>query len=201
MKRTISLLLSLLMLLVFCACGATEEPAAEESNPPAAEQTPYENTETPGEGEEAVYQENAAPVDQPDLDEAPNALADDQVALLEQVLLIDELVQPGAAGSTLSTTVATASLLDWAEKAQLSDGAVEVVMDYMASMTPEGQAEFDQKLDAVDAMVRLLTGGDKERAEAALSDAGLLESCGYPWSKTAAATIEALMQSLGRRIG
>ena len=206
MKRMISLLLSLLMLFVLCACGATEAaPAAtEEPAAPAVEETPAEAAETPEAidgSEEPVYQENAAPVDQPNLDEAPNALADDQVALLEQILQIDALVQPGTAGSSLSTAVATASLLDWAESAQLSEAAVEVVMDYMASMTPDGQAEFDQKLDAVDAMVALLTGSDTEAAKSMLADAGMLDACGFPWSKNAPAVIELLMQSLGRRIG
>ena len=200
MKRTISLLLSLLMLFVLCACGAAETaPAATEE--PAAAEAPAETPETADESEASAYPENAAPVEQPDLDAAPNALADDQAALLEQILQIDALVQPGTAGSSLSTAVATASLLDWAENAQLSEAAVEVVMDYMASMTPEGQAEFDQKLDAVDAMVALLTGSDKEAAKSILSDAGMLNGCGFPWSKNATAVIELLMQSLGRRIG
>ena len=196
MKRIVTLLLAVLLLLSLAACAAAKEstPAVEET-PAASEETPAAAGETPGTGE----QENAAPVDQPDLSEATNALGDEQVALLEKILLIDELVQPGTAGGSLRAVAASASLLDWAETAQLSEESISMIMDYIASKTPEGQEEFNAKLDAVDATVQYLTGSDSETVEGMLSDAGMLDSCNYPWSKAAPETVERLMQALGRR--
>lgn len=121
------------------------------------------------------------------------------MALLEKILLIDELVQPGTAGGSLRAVAASASLLDWAETAQLSEESISMIMDYIASKTPEGQEEFNAKLDAVDATVQYLTGSDSETVEGMLSDAGMLDSCNYPWSKAAPETVERLMQALGRR--
>ncbi len=103
MKRMISLLLSLLMLLALCACGATEDapaPAATEAVSP----TPVAGDEGTASDADTVvtdYPENAAPVEQPNLDAAPTAIDDDQIALLEQFLQIDSLVHPGTAGSSL----------------------------------------------------------------------------------------------------
>ena len=76
-----------------------------------------------------------------------------------------------------------------------------MVIDYMAAKTVEDQAAFSQKLDEVEATVALLTGEDSEEAENLLRDAGMLDSCGYPWSKDAVAVIDRLMETLGRRAG
>jgi hypothetical protein len=188
------------VLLVMTACGlltqpaATSAPAAEpaEETPEAASEPESEPEPAPGEG---------SLVEQPDLSNAPDAIDENQQALLEQFILIDELVQPGTAGSSLRAAVAAASLLDWAAKDQLSDEALAVVIDFMAAKSVEGQAEFGEKLDAVESTVELLTGKDSEQARDLLTDAGVIDSCGYPWSKNAVAVIDKLMESLGRRAG
>ncbi len=196
MRKLSSLILAAALLLVMTACGALTRPAAET---PAPKEEPSEGesvepapTPVPGEG---------SPVEQPDLSNAPDAIDESQQALLEQFSLIDELVQPGSAGSSLRAAVAAASLLDWAENSSLTEEALAVVIDYMAAKTVEGQAEFGAKLDALESAVQVLTGSDKERAEGLLSDCGMLGSCGYPWSKGAPAQIDKLMEALGRRAG
>ena len=195
MKRLLSLVLAAVMLLCLCACGSgsggtithaedTSAPAEETEAPtPTAEQTP-----TPI-------------IEQPDLSDAPDTIGEEQQAILEQFILIDELVAPGTAGSSLRAATAAASLLDWAETAELSDETLAVVIDYMAAKSVEGQAEFNEKLDDVDASVQRLTGDDCAAAEGLLSDAGMLDSCGYPWSERAVRTVESLMKALGRRAG
>ena len=199
MKRIIALLLAALMLLSLAACGQTQEAAPAETEAPveAAEETAEapEATETPEPTPEPV---EGSPLDeQPDLAEAPDAIDANQQALLEQFLLIDELVQPGTAGSSLRAAVAAASLLDWADSAQLTDGAIEVIMDYMASMTPEGREDFEKKLGEVNYTVKQLTSGNKEQAEGLLADAGMLDNCKYPWSAAAPQIVDRLMQTLG----
>ena len=197
MKRIITLLLAALMLLTLAACGETPAPAATEQ--------PVETTEAPAEAIEVTETaeptplpiETASPDAQPDPNEVPDAIDANQQALLEQFLLIDELVQPGTAGSSLRAVVAAASLLDWADSAQLTDGAIEVIMDYMASMTPEGKREFETKLEEVNATVKQLTTGAKDAVEGQLADAGMLDNCKYPWSATAPQIIDRLMQTLG----
>ena len=131
----------------------------------------------------------------------PDTIGEAQQAILEQFILIDELVAPGTAGSSLRSAAAAASLLDWAENAELTDEVIGVVIDYMAAKSTEGQAEFGEKLDALDSAVQLLTGADSAAAEGLLGDAGMLDSCGYPWSERAVRTVEGLMQALGRRAG
>ncbi|MBO6040447.1 MAG: hypothetical protein J6P58_04490 [Oscillospiraceae bacterium] len=200
MRKLTSLLLAAAVLLVMTACGlltqpaATSAPAAEpaEETPEAASEPESEPEPAPGEG---------SLVEQPDLSNAPDAIDENQQALLEQFILIDELVQPGTAGSSLRAAVAAASLLDWAAKDQLSDEALAVVIDFMAAKSVEGQAEFGEKLDAVESTVELLTGKDSEQARDLLTDAGVIESCGVPWSKDAVAVIDRLMEALGRRAG
>ena len=198
MKKFTSLLLAAAMLLVLTACGALTKPAAETPAPAPAEEaapeadTEPEQTPIPGEG---------SPVEQPDLSNAPDAINEEQQALLEQFIFLDDVVQPGTAGSSLRAAAAAATLLDWAEKDALSDEALAVVIDYMAVKTVEDQAAFGEKLDAVESAIEVLTGKDKEQAEQLLADAGMLESCGFPWSKDAVAVIDRLMEALGRRAG
>ena len=200
MRKLTSLLLAAAVLLVMTACGLLTQPAATsapaaapaEETPEAASETEDEPAPAPGEG---------SLVEQPDLSNAPDAIDENQQALLEQFILIDELVQPGTAGSSLRAAVAAASLLDWAAKDQLNDEALAVVIDYMAAKSVEGQAEFGEKLDAVESTVGLLTGKDSGQAKDLLTDAGVIESCGFPWSKDAVAVIDRLMEALGRRAG
>lgn len=200
MRKLTSLLLAAAVLLVMTACGALTQPAATsapaaapaEEAPEAASESEGEQTPAPGEG---------SLIEQPDLSNAPDAIDESQQALLEQFILIDELVQPGTAGSSLRAAVAAASLLDWAAKDQLSDEALAVVIDYMAAKSVEGQAEFGEKLDAVESTVGLLTGKDSEQARDLLTDAGVIDSCGFPWSRDAVAVIDRLMEALGRRAG
>lgn len=200
MRKLTSLLLAAAVLLVMTACGALTRPAATsapaaapaEEAPEAASESEGEQTPAPGEG---------SLIEQPDLSNAPDAIDESQQALLEQFILIDELVQPGTAGSSLRAAVAAASLLDWAAKDQLSDEALAVVIDYMAAKSVEGQAEFGEKLDAVESTVGLLTGKDSGQAKDLLTDAGVIDSCGFPWSRDAVAVIDRLMEALGRRAG
>ena len=200
MRKLTSLLLAAAVLLVMTACGALTQPAATsapaaapaEEAPEAASESEGEQTPAPGEG---------SLIEQPDLSNAPDAIDESQQALLEQFILIDELVQPGTAGSSLRAAVAAASLLDWAAKDQLSDEALAVVIDYMAAKSVEGQAEFGEKLDAVESTVGLLTGKDSDQAKDLLTDAGVIDSCGFPWSRDAVAVIDRLMEALGRRAG
>ena len=200
MRKLTSLLLVAAVLLVMTACGALTQPAATsapaaapaEEAPEAASESEGEQTPAPGEG---------SLIEQPDLSNAPDAIDESQQALLEQFILIDELVQPGTAGSSLRAAVAAASLLDWAAKDQLSDEALAVVIDYMAAKSVEGQAEFGEKLDAVESTVGLLTGKDSDQAKDLLTDAGVIDSCGFPWSRDAVAVIDRLMEALGRRAG
>lgn len=200
MRKLTSLLLAAAVLLVMTACGALTRPAATsapaaapaEEAPEAASESEGEQTPAPGEG---------SLIEQPDLSNAPDAIDESQQALLEQFILIDELVQPGTAGSSLRAAVAAASLLDWAAKDQLSDEALAVVIDYMAAKSVEGQAEFGEKLDAVESTVALLTGKDSGQAKDLLTDAGVIDSCGFPWSRDAVAVIDRLMEALGRRAG
>lgn len=200
MRKLTSLLLAAAVLLVMTACGALTRPAATS----APEQAPAE--EAPEAAAESEPEPEPAPgegslVEQPDLSNAPDAIDENQQALLEQFILIDDLVQPGTAGSSLRAAVAAASLLDWAAKDQLSDEALGIVIDYMAAKSVEGQAAFGEKLDAVEYTVGLLTGKDSDQAKDLLTDAGVIDSCGYPWSKEAVAVIDRLMEALGRRAG
>ena len=39
------------------------------------------------------------------------------------------------------------------------------------------------------------------QAKDLLTDAGVIESCGFPWSKDAVTVIDRLMEALGRRAG
>lgn len=198
MRKLTSLLLAAAVLLVMTACGAlTRPPATSAPAPTPAEETPEaapepEPTPAPGEG---------SLIEQPDLSKAPDTIDENQQALLEQFILIDDLVQPGTAGSSLRAAVAAASLLDWAAKDQLSDEALAVVIDYMAAKSVEGQAEFGEKLDAVESTVEQLTGKASDQARDLLTDAGVIDSCGYPWSKDTVAVIDRLMEALGRRAG
>ena len=194
MKQFTSLLLAAFLLLALTACGVMTQPDAA---PAPVEETP----EAAAEPEPAPLPGEGSPVEQPDLSNAPDAINESQQALLEQFILIDDLVQPGTAGNSLRAATAAASLLDWAEAGTLSDEALSVIIDFMAAKSVEGQAEFGQKLDAVEAAVAVLTGKDSEQAEGLLADAGMLDSCGYPWDKEAAATIDRLMEALGRRAG
>ena len=70
------------------------------------------------------------------------------------------VVTVATAGSSLRSTAAAASLLDWAETAELDESMISVVGEFMASKDIDGQAQFDEQLDAVDAMVATLTGED-----------------------------------------
>lgn len=196
MKKLVSLTLAALLLLCLAGCGegapaaiASPEPAAEE-----VEETIPEPVHTPAPGE-------GSPVEQPDLSNAPDTIDENMQGLLSMFVLIDENVQPGTAGSSLRAAAAAASLLDWAANGTLTDEAQAMVIDYMAAKTVEDQAAFSQKLDEVEATVALLTGEDSEQAENLLRDAGMLDSCGYPWSKDAVAVIDRLMETLGRRAG
>ena len=198
MKRFLSLFLAALMLLSLCACGDSGAGTISrvEDTPAPAEDTP-----APA-GEASVPEPTPAPIiEQPDLSDAPDTIGEAQQAILEQFILIDELVAPGTAGGSLRSAAAAASLLDWAETAELSDEEIGGVIDYMAAKSSEGQAEFGEKLDAIDGAVQLLTGKDSAAAEGLLGDAGMLDSCGYPWSERAVRTVEGLMQALGRRAG
>ena len=198
MKKNILLLLALTLLFSLAACGQETQPQT------AAE--PVENAETAEGPEEAAEEGDGEEdplggylIEQPDLSNAPSTIDDNQQALLEQFILIDEIVQPGTAGGSLRSAVAAASLLDWAAQGELNEDAIAVVMDFIASMTPEGQEEFEAKLDAVEATVELLTGKDSEQAKDILADAGMLDSCQFPWSTEAAANYDALMAAMGRR--
>ena len=198
MRKLTSLLLAAAVLLVMTACGALTRPAATSAPP----QTPAEETpETAPEPEPTPAPGEGSLVEQPDLSNAPDAIDENQQALLEQFILIDDLVQPGTAGSSLRAAVAAASLLDWAAKDQLSDEALAVVIDYMAAKSVEGQAAFGEKLDAVESTIETLTGKDSSQAKDLLTDAGVIDSCGYPWSKDAVAVVDRLMDALGRRAG
>lgn len=191
MKRFLILLLAAGLLLCLCACGSGSGGTitrVEETPAPAGEASEPEPTPAPI-------------IEQPDLSDAPDTIGEAQQAILEQFILIDELVAPGTAGGSLRSAAAAASLLDWAETAELSDEVIGVVIDYMAAKSSEGQAEFGEKLDAIDGAVQLLTGKDSAAAEGLLGDAGMLDSCGYPWSERAVRTVEGLMQALGRRAG
>ena len=198
MKKIILLLLALTLLFTLAACGADAQPmtASEpaEASPEAGE--PAAEAEAAGEGES---EDDGYLIEQPDLSNAPSAIDENQQALLEQFILIDDLVQPGTAGGSLRAAVAAASLLDWAAQGELNEEAVGMVMDFVASMTPEGQEEFEAKLDAVEATVELLTGKDSKQAEDILADAGMLDSCQFPWSEEAVARYDALMAAMGRR--
>ncbi len=195
MKKFILLLLAMTLLFTLAACGqeAQSQTAAEPAETAAEPEAAAEPAEE-GEGEDDGYL-----IEQPDLSNAPSTIDENQQALLECFILIDENVQPGTAGGSLRAAAAAASLLDWADAGELSEGAVGVVMDYIASMTPEGQEEFEAKLDAVEATVELLTGKDSKQAEEILADAGMLDSCRFPWSSGAAANFDALMAAMGRR--
>lgn len=201
MRKFTSLLLAAAMLLVLTACGALTKPAAETPAPAPAAETVAGEEEGETEPEPAADPGEGSPVEQPDLSNAPDAINEDQQALLEQFIFLDDVVQPGTAGSSLRAAAAAATLLDWAEKDALSDEALTVVIDYMAAKTVEDQAAFGEKLDAVESAIEVLTGKDKEQAEQLLADAGMLESCGYPWSKDAVGVIDRLMEALGRRAG
>ncbi len=198
MKKIILLLLALTLLFTLAACGADAQPMTvsepAEASPEAGE--PAAEAEAAGEGES---EDDGYLIEQPDLSNAPSAIDENQQALLEQFILIDDLVQPGTAGGSLRAAVAAASLLDWAAQGELNEEAVGMVMDFVASMTPEGQEEFEAKLDAVEATVALLTGKDSKQAEDILADAGMLGSCQFPWSEEAVARYDALMAAMGRR--
>ena len=202
MKRFLSLLLAAGLLLCLCACGSGSGGTITrvEETPAPVEDTPAPVEEAPA--PEASAEPTPGPIiEQPDLSDAPDTIGEAQQAILEQFILIDELVAPGTAGSSLRSAAAAASLLDWAENAELTDEVIGVIIDYMAAKSTEGQAEFGEKLDALDSAVQLLTGADSAAAEGLLGDAGMLDSCGYPWSERAVRTVEGLMQALGRRAG
>ena len=61
MKKLIALLLAAMMVFALCACGASEEPAAEEQ--PAAEAPAEEATEAPAEEEAPVIKVGIAAPD------------------------------------------------------------------------------------------------------------------------------------------
>jgi hypothetical protein len=177
MKRLLSLLLALILAAALCACGGTAP--AEPSPEPAA-------SAEPGQEDPSGQEEQTAP-----LSPAQEELS----ALLGEVR---ENVSIGTAGSSLRAAAMAAKLLDWAETARLSDEQLLAVLEpWLGELTDEIPADFREQLAAVSGAAELLTADDAEAARGLLDDAGLLDSCAYPWSEGAAATLQRIFELAG----
>lgn len=182
MKKTIVLLLTLLLCLFFAACGQAETVTspAESTVPESAAPDAQEG----GSPEAGVIVE---------ADPAGAEEAEKLAAILES---IDQNAAPGTAGSSLRAAGEAAKLLDWAAQTGMSaEDARSATVGWMSPKGNDAQTVFAEKLASVDEACAQLKG---ENAQGLLEDAGCTGSA-YPWNEQAYVIAEAIMAAAGLR--
>lgn len=189
MKRISALLMALILIFAFTACGRKAEtpptPAAEPAGTPAPTET-EDVPETPV----PTLTPTPEPVPLiPDLPEVHDAALE---AILSDVLL----VYPGAAGSSLRGAACASRLLDWGMVTELSDdGIYSATGCFLDTLGDQDLLLFFESLDTVYNMGYNLRG---ENAEGILADAGV-ENCGWPWNDQAFHALEMIYLGCGAR--
>ena len=189
MKKAVSLLLILVMLLSLCACG--KEPVAEvvvvTEVPIMAE--PIIATPEPTPEPTATPEPTVVPI-QPELppitDEALNYILDSIVAN----------VRPGSAGASLRAAQCAGALLDWGMVTPLNDDEI-----YSAVGCWLDEQSDDNLLIFFDSFYSVYTASynlRSENGESLMRDAGMNTEA-WPWNDQAAHAVEMVYYGSGLR--
>jgi len=189
MKKLLSLIAILIMLLSLCACGKeqvtevvviTEVPVMAEPKRP--EPTP---TATP----EPTPTPSPVPI-QPELPEVVDE------SLNEILDAITASVQPGSAGCSLRAANCAARLLDWGMATALTDDEIySAVGTWLDMQDDEHLLMFFDSFYSVYTESYNLRG---ENGEGLMRDAGI-SSANYPWNDAAAHAVEMVYYGSGLR--
>lgn len=176
MKKTLPLILALIMALSLCACASTAQSIPD--NHISASPTPVPT----------VYVENA-PMPTPliPLDEVPLEMLMEDFATK---------IQAGSAGSSLKAVGQAVRFMDWAIGTYMSEEEIFAAVDFYLSQLDEAAlAEYMMQLELLDYTYQLLlTPGQEEL----LATAGCAES-NYPWSDKPLRAAECFMNAAGLR--
>ena len=192
MKRFLSLMICLALLLTLCACGkkstvvtVSPTPAPTEAPAQTPEPTPEpEPTETP--------KPTPTPEPIPLVPELPPV----HDAALNDVLYDVLTVWPGAAGCSLRAAERAARLLDWGMNTTLSDDEIySAVGCFLDELSDEDLLLFQESFYSVYDTAYDLRG---ENARGLLEDAGA-EDCLWPWNDHAFHALEMVSYGLGPR--
>ena len=186
MKKTLTVLLALCLLLALPACG-------KGSAAPAVTPAP---TETPAPTPEPTPEPTPAPTPTPEplplVPDLPPVHDETLNTILEAVLS----VYPGSAGSSLRAARCAAWLLDWGAVTTLTDDEIySAVGTWMDEQNDENLRVFLESILSVYDRSYDLRG---EYAEGIMSDAGI-ETSLYPWNDRAARAVEMVSYACGLR--
>lgn len=156
----------------------------------------------PEETTTATTPETKAPETLPETQPVPTAapettVPETQPALRLPILdVIDQDVMPGAAGASLRAVQVAVKMLDWGVNTGLDTEEIrQATIAWLSDKGNDAQAEFAQKLEAVDdAYNRLLAGDVREL----LDEAGCQDTEIF-WGSDPVAPIEAIMDAAGLR--
>lgn len=182
MKKTIVLLLTLLLCLFFAACGQ-----AETVTSPAESTVPESAAPEAQEGGSPEAGSSWKPT--PQAGKRPKNLPPSWKALIRTPLPV-----PPEAHS--EPQAEAAKLLDWAAQTGMSaEDARSATVGWMSPKGNDAQTVFAEKLASVDEACAQLK---EENAQGLLEDAGCTGSA-YPWNEQAYAIAEAIMAAAGLR--
>lgn len=122
----------------------------------------------------------------------PAVALNERAALVDILTLIDEQMQPGTAGSSLTAAYLAATLMDWSCSTSLEEPAItEVTQEVISHSDPNAPASFTEKLQSVyNAYESLMT----EQDASILADCGYSGN-GYPWSESDMTALHTIMSA------
>lgn len=128
-------------------------------------------------------------------DASPNVTVSN-TAVTDLDKILEEIradIQPGTAGSSLTSVRVAADLLDWGTKTTLNKEDIKSeTVRWLSDKGNEEQLEFSQKLETVYDAYQQLLG---ENGEELLTSSGYNGS-GYPWGSSPVEAIEALVDTV-----
>jgi len=198
MKKTLCIILILLLVPGLFACGrempdamSAAQPSAVPTAAPTPTPTPVPTatptpTPAPTPRPEPTATPVPAPTPEPVVDEALNNILDS----------ITDNIMPGSAGSSLRAVQCAAALLDWGMTTSLSED--EIVYATYSWMDTLDDQRFTQFRECILSCYKACYDLKEENAQAFLTDAGVTSSL-YPWNDAAFKANEMVCYACGVR--